>query len=429
MRVSQIQSLSIQLPTSNFQLPTSEPSQDKFCFMWPRLFSRYVLSEVLVLSSITLFTLTTVIMLGVVMHQLIAAGLGIQAFLRMLPYATLISLQFAVPSTLLFAVCSVYGRMSADNELIAVKSLGIHPLRVIMPTFILALVISPVVVWVNDLAMSWGQPGLNRVVLHSLEEIVYGFLTSNGSYSTQSGLMIHVEDVQDRWLIHPTIMTNSGNETNTIIAEKAKISLNEEKEMLVIELVNWQSDNGEHWKLDGGQDAMTLEMPLEKAARKNASSFKISQVALSEMAMMRATLEREGHVHEQALMSRNAIAMVSGRFVHFDDVINKEHQTGLADVEKKMFRLHCEPWRRWALGFSCFSFVFMGVPLAIIKRSADYWTSFGVCFLPILVLYYPLFALGVDRSKNGEWPAYSPFLGNICMIAFGCLLLRKIYKS
>ena len=80
------------------------------------------------------------------------------------------------------------------------------------------------------------------------------------------------------------------------------------------------------------------------------------------------------------------------------------------------------------MGFSCFFFVWLGIPLAINMRSADYWTSFGACFLPILLIYYPLFALGLDRAKNGMWPAYSVWLGNLVLFAFGLWLLRKVYR-
>ena len=396
---------------------------------WPRLFSRYILWEVLSLAAVTLVVSTSIIMVGVIAHQLISAGLGLHVFIKLLPYATLISLQFASPTALLFAVCSVYGRMAADNEFLAVKSSGVHPFRFLTPVFALALVLSPILVWVNDLAMSWGQPGLNRIVLHSLEDIVYGFLRANGSYASQNGLLIHVEDVEGKMLIHPTIMINSNSQTNTIVAEKASLRLNEKSETLVLELIDWQWHNESSWAVDGGQKPIEFEIPLEKASRKGRPSFKASEVALSEVANVRAALQRERQGHEQALLARNATALLTGRLGWFDDGVAAEHRANLEELDKRNFRLASEPWRRWALGFSCFSFVFFGAPLAILKRSADLWTSFGVCFLPILLTYYPLFALGADRAKNGAWPPYAALLGNFGLIGLGAILIVKVYRS
>ena len=70
----------------------------------------------------------------------------------------------------------------------------------------------------------------------------------------------------------------------------------------------------------------------------------------------------------------------------------------------------------------------VGAPLAIRLRKADFVTSFFMCFLPILIVYYPLMALGVEQAKSGALPAYSVWLGNaICLVA-GAWLLRGIVK-
>ena len=69
------------------------------------------------------------------------------------------------------------------------------------------------------------------------------------------------------------------------------------------------------------------------------------------------------------------------------------------------------------------------MPLAIWCRTADYWSSFGVAFLPILLIYYPLFALGLEQAKDGGWPPYSVWLGNLALSAVGAWYLRKVHYS
>jgi lipopolysaccharide export system permease protein len=94
----------------------------------------------------------------------------------------------------------------------------------------------------------------------------------------------------------------------------------------------------------------------------------------------------------------------------------------------RIHRLETEPWRRWANGFSCLFFVMIGTPLAIRMRNADLWSSFAVCFLPILIIYYPLLALGVDRAKAGELPPYSVWLGNVILAVAGLWIMRKVMR-
>ena len=103
----------------------------------------------------------------------------------------------------------------------------------------------------------------------------------------------------------------------------------------------------------------------------------------------------------------------------------------LADLNQQVLRMHrleTEPYRRWASGFSCLAFVIVGIPLAIRLRTSDVTTTFGICFLPILLVYYPLFALGLDRAKNGELPAYCVWLGNFVCFAAGTWLLRRVAR-
>jgi lipopolysaccharide export system permease protein len=94
----------------------------------------------------------------------------------------------------------------------------------------------------------------------------------------------------------------------------------------------------------------------------------------------------------------------------------------------RLFRLQTEPWRRWANGFSCFFFVVAGIPLAIRLRNSDVLTSFFLCFLPILLVYYPLLAFGVDRAKGGVLPPYTVWLGNVFLLLAGLWLLRKVLR-
>ncbi|MBU6173039.1 MAG: LptF/LptG family permease, partial [Planctomycetes bacterium] len=212
--------------------------------MFPGKFTRYVLWDVLKMFSLTLISMTLVISLMFVGQQLVAEGINYLTVVKLLPFIFLIALQYSVPATLLFAVCCVYGRLSADNEIVAIKSAGISPMRIFRPVWFLGLVVSLPSVWLNDQAVSWARPGMQQVVLRSIEEILYPALKTHKAYTSEKGFSIHVEDVQDRWLIKPTIwmFSGSGGQLITIQSEKARISVNLERDLLTLELVNSHVD-------------------------------------------------------------------------------------------------------------------------------------------------------------------------------------------
>src|SRR5262245_52755455 len=135
-----------------------------------RLFTRYVLREVCQVFLVTVVALTSFMILVGAVQVAIAEGLGAKQILLALPYLLPQALMFAVPGTILFAVSNVYGRMSASNEIVALKSLGVSPLAVIWPSLALATLLSLATVWLNDLAMHWGFHGVKQVVVDSAEE-------------------------------------------------------------------------------------------------------------------------------------------------------------------------------------------------------------------------------------------------------------------
>jgi lipopolysaccharide export system permease protein len=394
-----------------------------------RIFTRYIFFEVLKLFLIALFAITMLLMLGFLVERAVVEGVGAVAILKLIPFLLPMSLQYALPATLLFAACNVYGRMSADNEIVAIKSIGITPFRVMVPTLLMALVLSPFAVWLMDIAASWGLPGMNRVVIHSLEEIVYGVLKTHHAYSGQGGLSIYVKDVEDRWLIKPviTIYSQEGRKPEVISAEKAKLALDPDNEQLLIEFYDYQIEDAKFTMIREKMDKYVL--PLSRATRKGRTSDAPTQYSLRQMNGVIRSERNVLRTKEDALAARYATSLSLGRLDYLADPKTEDDRRARDASHNRLIRLGIEPWRRWASGFSCFFFVWLGIPMAIHMRNADYMMTFGICFLPILLIYFPFFILGLERAKAGEWPAYSVWLGNFFLLLIGSYMMRKVYRS
>jgi len=398
--------------------------------MFPGKFTRYVLWDVLKMFSLTLISMTLVISLMFVGQQLVAEGINYLTVVKLLPFIFLIALQYSVPATLLFAVCCVYGRLSADNEIVAIKSAGISPMRIFRPVWFLGLVVSLPSVWLNDQAVSWARPGMQQVVLRSIEEILYPALKTHKAYTSEKGFSIHVEDVQDRWLIKPTIwmFSGSGGQLITIQSEKARISVNLERDLLTLELVNSHVDVNQDKQLILNRPEV-IELPLLQASKSGSASTSPSNYAMSEIPSELAMQKELNDRRREQLATNFSFAMGTGRYTSLNESLPNHLKHQIQETDKRVSKLKTEPMRRWSLGFSCLAFVWMGVPMAILIRSADYWWSFGLCFIPILLIYYPLFGLALELSKKGTWPAASLWLGNLVLAIVGAWLMRKIIRT
>ena len=391
-----------------------------------RILTRYVLGTLLQQFLLALTLLTMVFLLAGLANEAVNQGLGLEQVVLLVPYVLPDALRFAIPATMLFAASVTYGRIAGFNELVAIKSMGISPSTIIWPAVVLAFLLSLSAVWLNDVAVSWGRRGVQRVILESFEEVAYGMLRSKKAYSNKS-FSIHVKNVDGRRLVYPILTFQSSGDTPpaTVTADWAELRADVDANELKMVFHNAKVDFGTGkvtWP-----DTYEHVIPLRKKDGVSGSS-RPAEMAMREIPdHIRETRERQDQINQE-LATRAALQMTTGGF---DDLTSDEWKQNYKRVDKldeHMARLHTEPHRRWASGFSCLCFVMVGVPWAIRLRNADYLTSFFICFLPILVLYYPLLAYGLGQAKGGDLPPYSVWMGNIVLAVAGYWALRKVLK-
>jgi lipopolysaccharide export system permease protein len=394
--------------------------------MW--IVSSYVLRELLKVFLITLTGMTVLMLIVGVGQEAIRQGLGPEPILRLVPYAMPNALRFAIPGTMLFAACSVFGRMAAGNEIVALKSLGISPMKALSPAIILAFLISLVAVWLNDLAVSWGRQGMQRVVLHSVEQIIYGMLRSQGSYRTRR-FSVSVKQVEDRRLVQPMISFHPVDDEPPIIltAEVAELQLNPAQGTLSVQMTNGEVSAGDRLSVVF-PNTLRHEIPLSEAQHRGGSSINLAHLPMRFMAAQAQRQREAVEQMRQRYAMEASIALLTGDFESLAGPEWEVRHRELRESEHQVHRLRTEPWRRWANGFSCLFFVMVGAPLAMHLRNADLWTTFAVVFLPILILYYPLLVLGVDYAKVGVVPPCTVWIGNLVLGLVGIGLMRKIIR-
>jgi lipopolysaccharide export system permease protein len=389
---------------------------------------RHTLAEFLKVFLVTLLVATALIMIVGLLKEAVQQGLGLKEALLLIPYVLPDALRFSVPGTTLFAACSVFGRMAAANEIVAIKAVGISPLTLIWPVLAASCLVSFATLWLNDAAYSWGRNGIRRVVVESVEEIVYRMLQMHRSYGT-SRFSINVLRVEDRTLIRPTFTYQPPGDKPqvTMTAAYGELRTDPDENTLTILLHNGTIEMGTELKLVF-PDTREWVIPLPDAANAKTDAGGPSAVPMWRIPGEIDKQVRQIASLEQQLAAQAGYQLMTGDFDRLAAPSWTEEQHRLKEERSRLYRLRTEPHRRWAASLSCLCFVIVGAPLAVRLRNSDFLTSFFLCFLPILLVYYPLLAFGIDRAKSGAVPPQTVWLGNVMLVASGGFLMRRVLR-
>ena len=300
--------------------------------------TRYVLSELLKVFIVALAGMTLLMILVGLAQEALRQGLGFEPIMRLIPYVLPNALRFAVPGTMLFAACLVFGRMSASNEVVAIKSMGVSPMTLIAPALVLAIVTSCIAVWLNDVAVSWGRRGMHRVVLQSVEDIVYGMLRTHRSYSNKN-IAINVKKVDGKRLERVTLTRHSKDHSRPMVvtADAAELTSNFENNTLKITLYNANVEFGDKAALEF-PDKMVVEIPLTDAAKRGGGGRGPSDFAWSEIPNEILAQKRRIEETEQQMAAEAAYQMATGDFRALADDSWKKRQSTLDGTRERLFR-------------------------------------------------------------------------------------------
>jgi len=118
-----------------------------------RILRAYVLREHAAPFFVTMGGLTAVLLVGNLIkfaELVIAKGVSIVDIMRLMLYLIPYMLSFTVPMACLIAMVLAFGRLSADFELIAMRASGVAPIRLVWPIIVVGLLISLLVLVIND---------------------------------------------------------------------------------------------------------------------------------------------------------------------------------------------------------------------------------------------------------------------------------------
>ena len=328
---------------------------------------------------------------------------------------------------MLLTVTVVYGRVAADHEITAAKAAGISAMSLLWPSFIMAAVLSVVSLLLTDQVIPWALTNIERHVAQMMETIFLDILRAQKVYIHRDpSLQITVLDVEGKKLIQPLFRyTPKGGSTMNVSAAEATIHFDLDKRVVLVDLddFNLEVPNRQNFR-NCEHEQFSFPMPADPP-RLKTMNCSIHELRTKPRPAWNRTWIRAAAIATWKRPSpwRPAISIgcMRRKLLQYDI----DWQNNQEDIA----RIHTDIHKRFALSASCFFFAFLGAPFSVLQARRQVLTSFFMCFLPILILYYPIALLMMDQSKSGVVnPAWAMWTGNAVLTPIALVMLRKVLK-
>ncbi len=389
-----------------------------------QLLHRHIFGQLLRVFCGVLAVLTLLMIVGGAFQEVSEHGLGVFQTLQILPYIIPSLLPFAIPVAVLLTVCIVYGRMAAEQEITAAKAAGIPILTILWPALFLGGLLSAGSLMLTDQAIPWSVGNIRRVVALAMEDIVLDMLTTHNELALpKAGMSISVRSVSGHTLQRPIVrFTSAGGQQVTAQARKANLEFDATQGKILLKLTDCHLDvpgRGSMWMAEETR-ALPLPGGLNRTKARHMSIETLKHKLGQEN-------QRQQQIEEQQIVQA-CFRMTTGDFA--DWTTNETAKTTPRKSRIKPTVLRTEMHSRIAFSSSCFFFVLLGAPLAITQARRQVLTNFLTCFLPIIIVYYPVVMLCISQSRAGKVdPAWAMWIGNGVLFLAGSIMFRRCCRN
>ena len=370
--------------------------------------SRYVLGDFLVMFGVALLVVTFAMCLGAIYQVVDVMARGVDAatvggfFLNNLPY----TLSYSVPISVLFSTLLLFGRLSAESELSAMKSGGLSVWQVAAPLVVLAVVLSGLCLWNNGYVYPRTEYA-NRTLLKNMGVEDPVKLLDEGRFIRDfPGYMIYVgkksgSGIED--LVFYELGEGGREIEQSIWAKRGEVTRSADGAFITVMLEDVRIEVADEEHPDDSTKAQYL------AADRFPITLDVSAMAEREV----ASKKRRNMTLDELLKQIEGV-----------DARGLGWSAERVEQERTRWRVHLH--QRFYLGLAPLTFVLVGIPLGI--RSHRRESSAGMVLSLVVMFIFYLLMIVADslESKPAFFPWLIPWGGTLVAQVGGLLLIRRM---
>ena len=323
----------------------------------------------------------------------VSQGIPFMTFVQFTACILPIILTFTVPWAVMVAVMLVFGRLSADNEITAMRACGISIMQIVSPILLITFGLTVLCLY---LQVEIGPPLLGKS--RDLMEVAVinqpMAMFEPGKSVEYENTLIYINDKEgDDKLVGVNLYTLSGKDSysQSIEAEYGQVMVDKEKQIMTIKLFNCMVED-----------------------RSQGDSGTLDRFFTSELAF-------DFHYGKQANAERLSI---KPKYMRLADLMGRIHM--VKKINQDTTELEIELNQRIAFALSPIAFLLLGLPLAI--RTSRRETSVGLFLSVILAGVFFLAIIFFESLENFPqfYPQYLLWIPNIVFQIIGAVMTYRI---
>jgi lipopolysaccharide export system permease protein len=386
------------------------------------ILQRMILWELTKVFVMSLVGITGILLMAGIIAEASQQGLGPTQILAAIPLLIPSTLPYTIPATTLFATCVVYGRLAADNEILAIKSAGINAVKVVRPGIFLGLAMSTATMGLYYRIIPYTHHLLRAMVFNDAEELLYSLLKKHNELKLSSfPYSMFVKGVRGKKLLSPVFKRKDANGYIDFVAyaNEGELQVLRSKGQLQIRMKNGvvTAEDGSHGYVTDKDFTVDLPQDFGKQNQRRPRDLTWQEI-LDERVELGKKLDRT-YAEISASTTRYLLADVPSDLPIHQESLN--NQANL--IHQQIVALDVELQMRPALSLGCLFFILVGCPVGIWFSRSDYLSAFITCFLPIVFVYYPLMLCGTGMAKEGRFNMIPLVWGADAVVALSGLIL------
>ena len=413
-----------------------------------KILEKYIVRENLKPFIISLLVLTSLFIIDLLiskMSLMIEKKLSLSTIAQIFLYSLPSMVALTIPMSILFATIIAFGRLSVDNELVAIRSCGVNIYSLLRPMFFLMILLSGAMLYFNHSILPQSNYRFRNLLIQAahrnpITNIEPGIFNKSNTYSK---LVIYAKDRTQEEL-QGIVIYNKGDRdvSQTITAKSGTIDLKDGGNNLFATLYNGEIHEKDNKNIENYRviKFKTFDFDLIGSTQRGDVQHEISdremtttmmrqKIQANRQELAEANKNRQIYVDRLASLNESSLDITKENEIKKLTLLLEQTQYTIGQLKRTNSSYLVEINKKNAIAFAIIIFMMLGIPVGLATKTSGVGMAFGFSAV-IFIIYHSTLIAGEQLADRGLIsPILAMWFANIILLIFAIFMIQESSKE